>query len=68
MARSLIPVFTVRCPVGNDPLGYRAEGKPFSALCTDCQFIYSWDRRGHLLTPEKYNPKKCVTCGCGCGR
>lgn len=53
------------CPKTEGKLGYYTPGMAHSFVCTDCQFIYSWDSNGKLLPPVKYaHPKKSKRCGC----
>jgi NAD-dependent SIR2 family protein deacetylase len=54
----------LRCPVGKEALGYRFDGEMAEFECTDCDFIYSWDKNGRLLPPEKKKkPPKLCNCG-----
>lgn len=56
---------SVECPVCKDYLGYLVNGEVCSFVCKDCQFIYSWDRKGYLLPPVKLESKKPKKCTCG---
>lgn len=56
------------CPKAEGQLGPYTPGMAHSFVCTDCQFIYSWDSRGKAQPPIKYtHPKKTKKCTCsGC--
>lgn len=60
----------VRCPVGGNVLGFRNKKELSTFLCNDCGFLYTWNSKGLLLPPVKYEKKKAPEkCGCGmCAR
>lgn len=59
------------CPSPDNWLGYIVKGELCTYLCNDCQFLYTWDAKGKLLSPSKYKPTKvrgpyCNSQGCHC--
>lgn len=53
------------CPEGDNYLGFLVKDDVCSFVCKDCQFIYTWDRKGILLPPVKLDSKKPKKCSCG---
>lgn len=61
----MFPKQTVYCPVCNDTLGYLTKGEVCSYVCTECQWIFTWNRQGKMTAPIKVDRKKKDTCDCG---
>lgn len=55
----------VLCPVCDTTLGYAVRNEVCSFVCRECQWIFTWDRKGKLGKPIKLNFKKPDTCDCG---
>jgi hypothetical protein len=55
----------VRCPVGNNILGYRNKKENCTFLCNDCEFLYTWNKNGELLFPQKHIKGK-IQARCDC--
>lgn len=63
----MLPKKVLYCPVGEHvTLGYHTKGFVSSYACTECQWIFTWDKNGKLLPPTKIIPlKKRELCDCG---
>lgn len=64
---------TVFCPVGNHvALGYLTKGKVCIFICRECRYVFTWDKHGKLLAPEKLEEhgkksiRYCDSGGCYC--
>ena len=56
---------TARCPVCTETFGSIVPGEVCSFVCHECKFIFTWDSKGVLLSPVKWEEKKPHK-GCGC--
>lgn len=56
---------TASCPVCKENLGYLIPRQICSFLCSECQFIFTWNGKGKLLPPVKVNRNGPKKCGCG---
>lgn len=52
------------CPVCDTTLGYRIKGEVCSFVCRECQYIFTWDRKGNLTAPLKVDGKRKDICTC----
>lgn len=62
----MFPKPILSCPVCEATLGYFTKGAVSSFACTECQWIFTWDKKGKLQAPTKIIPLKKVK-GCDCG-
>lgn len=62
----MFPKPILSCPVCETTLGYFTKGAVSSFACTECQWIFTWDKKGKLQPPTKIIPLK-KPAGCDCG-
>lgn len=57
----------LKCPVCATIFGRLTPDEVCSFVCRECEWIYSWDRKGKLMPPVKLDNKKSKSCECqGC--
>lgn len=54
------------CPVCKDSLGWLSKGVPNTFLCKECEWFFTWDAKGLMRPPKKYDPKSESRAKCGC--
>lgn len=56
---------SVQCPVCQEYLGYLVKDEVCSFVCKECQWIFTWNRRGEMTPPIKVETRKSKKCTCG---